>query len=188
MRHQPRPRQLNRLSKQLTFAALILATAVAAGCSDKPKTPVTASTPVPAQQPKTALTSTVTATAPVAASAAESYTYNPSGRRDPFTPIIIKEEKKALAGAKAPLERYPINEFKLAGIVWGGLGYRAMLEGPDGKGYFVRVGTKIGPNQGVVKKITQTSMIVEEKYKDPQGEVNRKEVVIELRKKQEGTP
>jgi hypothetical protein len=31
-------------------------------------------------------------------------------------------------------------------------------------------------------------MVIEEKYKDPQGEVNRKEIVIELRKKQEGTP
>lgn len=183
MRHQP---QLNRLGKQLALAALILTAVVTTGCSDKPQATVTA--PASAQQPKTALTSTVTQTAPAAAVAAEIYTYNPSGRRDPFTPIIIKEEKKALAGAKAPLERYPINEFKLAGVVWGGLGYRAMLEGPDGKGYFVRVGTKIGPNQGVVKKITQTSMIIEEKYKDPQGEVNRKEIVVELRKKQEGTP
>lgn len=169
---------------------MVLAAAIATGCSDNPQTtaPAPAPAPAPAQQPKTALTSTVTQTAPVMERAAEIYTYNPSGRRDPFTPIIIKEEKKALAGAKAPLERYPINEFKLAGVIWGGLGYHAMLEGPDGKGYFVRVGTKIGPNQGVVKKITQTSMIIEEKYKDPQGEVNRKEVVIELRKKQEGTP
>jgi type IV pilus assembly protein PilP len=116
------------------------------------------------------------------------YAYSPAGRRDPFMPIIIKEEKKAMAGAKAPLERFPLSEFKLAGIVWGGLGYHAMLEGPDGKGYFIRVGTKIGPNQGVVKKITQTTMIIEEKYKDPTGEINRKEITIELRKTQEGTP
>lgn len=136
----------------------------------------------------TALTTTVTQTAPVAVSAVEVYAYNPAGRRDPFTPIIIKEEKKALAGAKTPLERYPIGEFKLAGVVWGGYGYNAMLEGPDGKGYFVRIGTKIGPNQGVVKKITQTTMIIEEKFKDLQGEVSRKEIVIELHKKQEGTP
>jgi len=31
-------------------------------------------------------------------------------------------------------------------------------------------------------------MVIEEKYKDPLGETSRKEIVIELRKKQEGTP
>lgn len=154
-----------------------------AGCSDKPTPAVKA--PPPARQPVSAVTSTV-------AQAEEKpeaiYVYSPAGRRDPFMPIIIKEEKKALAGAKTPLERFPVSEFKLAGIVWGGLGYHAMLEGPDGKGYFIRVGTKIGPNQGVVKKITQTTMLIEEKYKDPTGEINRKEITVELRKKQEGTP
>jgi type IV pilus assembly protein PilP len=168
---------------------VLLAAADMTGCSDKGKP--TAKAPTPAQQPKSALTSTLTGTAAQAKPEEKSaviYAYNPAGRRDPFTPIIIKEEKKAQAGTRPPLERYPINEFKLAGIVWGGLGYHAMLEGPDGKGYFIRVGTKIGPNQGVVKKITQNSMIIEEKYKDPAGEMNRKEIIIELRKKQEGMP
>lgn len=161
-----------------------MAAAGMAGCGDQTKP---AATTAPAQQPKSAVTSTA-----VQAKAEEQthavYVYSPAGRRDPFMPIIIKEEKKGLAGAKTPLERFPVNEFKLAGIVWGGLGYHAMLEGPDGKGYFIRVGTKIGPNQGIVKKITQTTMIIEEKYKDPTGEINRKEITIELRKKQEGTP
>lgn len=156
-----------------------------AGCSDKPKPAAPA--PAPVQQPKSSVTTTVEQ-AMAEEKPAAIYAYNPAGRRDPFTPIIIKEEKKAAAGAKAPLERYPISDFKLAGIIWGGLGYHAMLEGPDGKGYFVRVGTKVGPNQGVVKKITQNTMVIEEKFKNPQGETNRKEIVIELRKKQEGTP
>ena len=162
-----------------------MAAAGMAGCSDKTTPAVKA--PLPAQQPKSAVTSTA-AQAMAEEKPVTIYVYSPAGRRDPFMPIVIKEEKKALAGAKAPLERFPVNEFKLAGIVWGGLGYHAMLEGPDGKGYFIRVGTKIGPNQGVVKKITQTTMIIEEKYKDPTGEINRKEITIELRKKQEGTP
>ncbi|MBS1243133.1 MAG: putative Type pilus assembly protein PilP [Nitrospirae bacterium] len=187
MRHQKRLRQLNRLSKRFAavLALLLLATAGLTGCSDKTKP--TATAPAPAQQPKSAATATVEQ-AKAEEKPAAIYAYNPAGRRDPFTPIIIKEEKKSMAGAKAPLERYAISEFKLAGIVWGGLGYHAMLEGPDGKGYFVRVGTKVGPNQGVVKKITQNTMVIEEKFKDPQGETNRKEIVIELRKKQEGTP
>lgn len=164
-----------------------MAAAGMAGCSDSTKPAEQAATPVTAQQPKSVVTATAAPTKAEEQPAAI-YAYSPAGRRDPFMPIIIKEEKKALAGAKTPLERFPVNEFKLAGIVWGGLGYHAMLEGPDGKGYFIRVGTKIGPNQGVVRKITQTTMIIEEKYKDPTGEINRKEITIELRKKQEGTP
>jgi len=163
-----------------------MAAAGTAGCSDKTKPAEKA--PPTVQQPKSAVTATVVPQANVEEKPVTIYVYSPAGRRDPFMPIIIKEEKKALAGAKTPLERFHISEFKLAGIVWGGLGYHAMLEGPDGKGYFIRVGTKIGPNQGVVKKITQTTMTIEEKYKDLTGETNRKEITIELRKKQEGTP
>ena len=76
----------------------------------------------------------------------------------------------------------------LSGIVWGGFGYNAILESPDGKGYFVRVGTVLGPNRGVVKKITQNALIIEEKFKTYTGETERKEIVVELRKKQEAAP
>ena len=103
-------------------------------------------------------------------------------------PLILREEKKAQKADRPPLERYNITEFKLTGIVWGGFGYNAMLEGPDKKGYFVRVGTIIGPNRGVIKKITKDLLVIEEKFKTFNGPVQRKEIVIELRKRQEGTP
>jgi type IV pilus assembly protein PilP len=169
----------------LLIVNMAISLMLATGCSktDQPAAPP----PAPIPQPKSVVTGTAAQPKPDV-QPEEVYVYSPAGRRDPFTPIIIKEEKKALGGAKTPLERYPLNEFKLAGIVWGGLGYHAMLEGPDGKGYFVKVGTVIGPNRGVIKKITQNSMIVEEKFKDPTGQVDKREVVIELRKKQEGTP
>lgn len=155
------------------------------GCSDAPKPAAPAARPA-RPQPTSAVTTTVSEQA--AEQPATIYTYNPAGRRDPFTPIIVREEKKALLGAKTPLERFPISEFKLAGIIWGGLGYHAMLEGPDGKGYFVRKGMRIGPNRGIIRKITSRAMIIVERYKDPSGEVNKKEIVVELSKKQEGTP
>lgn len=170
----------------IVLSLICCAAAVMAGCSGSQKPAAKAVAPV--QQPATQPTGTAVQAAKEPEAPAPVYAYNPAGRRDPFTPIIIKEEKKALIGAKTPLERYPINEFKLSGIVWGGLGYHAMLEGPDGKGYFVRVGAVIGPNRGVVKKITQNAMIIEEKFKDPSGETVKKEITVELRKKQEGTP
>lgn len=153
------------------------------GCSDSGKPAVTqAPTSVkPKQQVITQVTVTAAAEQPPVV-----YSYNPLGRRDPFTPIIIREDRKAQAEDRPPLERYSIHEFKLTGVVWGGFGYNAMLEGPDLKGYFVRVGTILGQNRGVVKKITKDAMVIEEKFKSISGETDRKEIVIELRKKQEG--
>ncbi len=101
-------------------------------------------------------------------------------------PLIIKGEKKAETAHRPPLEQHDIKEFKLTAIVWGGFGYNAMLEGPDGKGYFIRIGTVIGPNRGVVKKITQNAIIIEEKYKTYTGEMQRREITVELRKKTGG--
>jgi type IV pilus assembly protein PilP len=173
------------IMKTEIFIVILGVSLVLTGCSDTKKSTPTMTTTRP--QPRSTPTSSVAE--PVAAEEpAPVYSYTPAGRRDPFTPIVIKEEKKGLLGAKTPLERFPISEFKLTGIIWGGMGYRAMLEGPDGKGYFVGRGTVIGPNRGVIKKITQKTMVVEETYKDPSGETNKKEIVIELRKKQEGTP
>ena len=171
----------------------MLTTAVFLGsCSDAPKPAAQAPLPTTQKPPVSAPSSSATVTSAPSTTAAAAitpaYAYNPQGRRDPFTPLIIREEKKALVGARTPLERYAIHEFKLSGIVWGGLGYHAMLEGPDGKGYFVKTGTIMGPNRGVVKKITENTMLVEEQYRDPSGQVKKKEIVIELRKKQEGTP
>jgi type IV pilus assembly protein PilP len=165
--------------------SLLLTGVLYAGCSsEQPTTPVQPS-PRPVQ--KQAIASAPTPTAAVETPAAPVYAYNPAGRPDPFAPIIEKETKKKRSD-RPPLERYNISEFKLSGIVWGGFGYNAVLEGPDGKGYFVRVGTILGPNRGVIKKITQSTLVIEEKFKTYTGETDRKEIVVELRKKEEATP
>jgi len=153
------------------------------GCGESAKAPSTpvAITQKTAQRPVTAGTTTTNETPPPT-----EYSYEPQGRRDPFAPIIVQAEQKGRGANLSPLERYDLSQFKMTGVVWGGYGYNAMIEGPDGKGYFIKVGTILGPNKGVVKKITQQSMVVEEKYKTFSGETERKEIVIELRKKQEG--
>jgi type IV pilus assembly protein PilP len=166
----------------LTLILLLLGLGIT-GCSDSGK-PTASQTPAsvkPKQQVITQVTTTAATEKPQVVHA-----YNPTGRRDPFAPIIVREDRKAQSEDRPPLERYNIYEFKLTGIVWGGFGYNAMLEGPDGKGYFVRAGAIIGQNKGVVKKISKDAMVIEEKFKTISGETDRKEIVIELRKKQEG--
>jgi Tfp pilus assembly protein PilP len=166
---------------------LLLGGAILFSCSESPNAPVQPSptalkaTPQPVTQATPTIVKEENKDLPV-------YSYNPLGRRDPFAPLISKEETRARAGSRPPLERYSISEFKLTGIVWGGFGYNAMIEGPDGKGYFVRVGTIIGPNKGTVKKITKDTMEIEEKFKNMLGATERKQIIIKLRQKQEGMP
>jgi type IV pilus assembly protein PilP len=162
---------------------LLISVSGLTGCSDAGKQAQTGTPVVVQPKPQVITQATVTA---ADAKQQDEFTYYPVGKRDPFSPIVVREDQKARAGDRPPLERYGLQEFNLTGVVWGGYGYSAMLEGPDKKGYFVKIGTIIGPNKGVVKKITSHSMVVEEKFKSISGEIDRREIVIELRKKQEG--
>lgn len=179
------------MRKYNSILALILTQVLlAAGCSGS-QSPAPA-TPPPVVKPAIQPIASPQPSAPDVVASAElkkpEYTYRPEGRRDPFAPIIVREEKKEKRLAASPLERYDLSEFKLTGIVWGGFGFNAVVEGPDGKGYFVRVGTVIGQNGGVIRKITKDSFIVEEKYRNYLGVTERKEITVSLRKSQEGLP
>jgi type IV pilus assembly protein PilP len=133
-------------------------------------TPAVATTPVP----------DLTASPPP-----EEYTYNPSGRRDPFRSLIVTGGKKNVE-LLPPLQRRDVAELKFVAVVWGQLGTYGMLEMPDGKGYAVRIGTRVGPNRGVVKRITAKDLTVVEQYVDFFGEARTRDIVLELRTREEG--
>ncbi len=190
-------RQKNRNSTRGFSALTLLMAVMLLSCSNSQKAPAPPAAsrasmqrqPIVSQPIGTALSKpTGTALSKIEEQPAEVFVYRSAGRRDPFAPIVSKQEKKAGLGDRPPLERYNISEFKLSAIMWGGFGYNAMLEGPDGKGYFIRVGTILGPNRGVVKKITQNMIVIEEKFKNAMGETERKEIQVQLRKKQEEQP
>lgn len=114
------------------------------------------------------------------------FQYNPEGRRDPFRSIIIASSKRGAADNLPPLQRKEVSEMKLIGIVWGGFGYGAVIQTPDGKGYPVRKGTRIGLNNGVISQITNKELVIEEKYLDIFGETKVRNVVMELHPQKEG--
>ena len=113
------------------------------------------------------------------------FNYNPEGRRDPFRSIITVEKTPGFRGL-LPLQRVEVNELKLVAIVWGAFGYHAMVQASDGKGYTLKVGTPVGPNDGSVKKITEQNVMIEENYTDIFGERKLREVVLELHPQKEG--
>jgi type IV pilus assembly protein PilP len=88
------------------------------------------------------------------------FTYQPLGRRDPFTPLIRREEPEATIqttrrpeALRGPLERYELGQMRLIAVVVVGAAPRAMLATPDGKSYTVKIDDYVGINGGRVKDI-----------------------------------
>lgn len=112
--------------------------------------------------------------------------YDPSGRRDPFLPMFQPGQQVELDSNLPPLQRVGLTELSLIGVLWGNYGYTAMVQTPDGKGYSIRRGTRIGPNNGVVSSITERGIIVQERFTDVYGNKQEREYVKLLHPK-EGT-
>ncbi|HKN86041.1 MAG TPA: pilus assembly protein PilP [Nitrospiraceae bacterium] len=112
------------------------------------------------------------------------YSYNPSGRRDPFA-VVLKDAKTGEDNQSLPpLQQLSLTELNLIGIVWGGFGYSAMMQAPDGKGYTVRQGTRVGPNGGAVSSITENALVVQERFTDVYGNKQVREYVKLLHAKE----
>ena len=100
----------------------------------------------------------------VAADDASVFVYNSKGRRDPFKPLVQKTHEiisKASGRSdkiKGPLERFELSHYRLVAMMVVKGNPRAMVKGPDGKGYTVKIGEYIGLNDGLVKMI-QTKIV-----------------------------
>ncbi len=116
----------------------------------------------------------------------EEYTYIPGERRDPFESLLFRGEEAGVAGDElTPLQKVDVEDLKLVGIVKNPDGNTALIQTPDGKGYFLRRGLPLGKNEGVIATIMDDKMVVKEKKKDFLGQITVSEVVLEL-KKEEG--
>jgi len=128
-------------------------------------------------------------TEPVVPASPGGYVYLPEGRRDPFRSML--RDASGSDGAKKtdeinlpPLQRVTVAELSVIGIVWGGFGYTAMVQTPDGRGYTVQRGARIGNNNGVVSAITEKAVIVEERFTDIYGKKQVREYAKPLHGKE----
>lgn len=71
------------------------------------------------------------------------YIYRPEGRRDPFWNLLqgktVRENRQSISGIAGLL----IDELDLEGIMQVRGKYRALLKGPDSRGYIVSIGDKV---------------------------------------------
>jgi type IV pilus assembly protein PilP len=109
----------------------------------------------------------------------DAYHYDPKGRRDPFQSLI--GPAPALQPGQRPVgpPGFLIDEIKLQGVVkTRQQGLVAMVNGPDNKGYLVKVGDKV--LDGEVIRITPASIVFRQEVNDPTRIERYREVVKEL--------
>jgi len=112
-------------------------------------------------------------------SSPESYRYDPQGRRDPFQ-SLIGPAPKIQPGQRPPgPPGFLIDEIKLQGVVrTKQQGLVAMVNGPDNKGYLIRIGDKV--LDGEIIRITPSSVVFRQEVNDPTRIERFREVVKEL--------
>ena len=112
------------------------------------------------------------------------HAYDPSGRRDPFAPVLQQLGLGPIDPTLPPLQRVGLTEMNLIAVIWGAYGSSAMIQTPDGNGYTVRRGTRIGPNNGVVSAVTEKGIVVQERFTDVYGSKQEREYVKLLHPKE----
>lgn len=109
----------------------------------------------------------------------ESYHYDPQGRRDPFQSLIGPAPKLAPGQRPAGIPGFLIDEIKLQGILkTRQQGLVAMVNGPDNKGYLIKVGDKV--LDGEVIRMTPTQVVFRQEVNDPTRIERFREVVKDL--------
>ncbi len=97
----------------------------------------------------------------------EGSTQKPLVNRDPFRPFIKIFEKKEVETqinkSLPPIKRYPLEQFRLVGIVWVGEQPKAMVVDPEKNTYVLGVGDEIGSKQGKIIEVREGGIMVEEK-------------------------
>lgn len=171
----------------LLAAAASLALACG-GCKKAEESPP----PAPSAKPANPVKPPVQAQASSAQSVAS---VNPSldfsGRKDPFKPFIQPKAEKPVAASGSipaagalPIQGYPVEQFKVSGIIAGFKENKALIVDPAGKGYVVKAGMKMGNNNGVIMRITPSYLEVAERIRnDVTGKISRRSVKLALPKK-----
>jgi len=115
-----------------------------------------------------------------------------ASRRDPFRPFVQMPSPQQSASGKGakirvrdplPIQSFDTEKFKISGIVTGLKENSALVIDPNGKGYVVKEGMQIGSNDGYVKRVTNSTVEVEESFRDDSGKVRKRVVKLTLIRK-----
>jgi Tfp pilus assembly protein PilP len=117
--------------------------------------------------------------------------YDPTGKTDPFEPLVketpkINSESAAYAdtdpSGTTALEKIDLSQLKLTGIILAASGNKALVREASGRGHVISEGSPIGTHRGRVAGVLKDKVIVKEKMKDLRGRLFFKETELKLNK------
>jgi type IV pilus assembly protein PilP len=114
------------------------------------------------------------------------YTYDPTGKRDPFRSFIWDAKDKMQAADAGPLGQFDLSQLRLVAVVWRTGNARALFQDPSGESYIVGRGAAIGKNRGHVITIDDNTVVVKETYTDYLGQETTKDVEMRMRRSEGG--
>lgn len=165
----------------------LLAAAAAASAQQNPApakaAPAAAAAPAPAATPTPA-----PATGPAGGEMIQSileqeleaprngFIYNAQGRRDPFVSLAkpVATDDPSNRPRRPGIEGFLLQETSLKGVVKNIDGWIAVLEGPDKKGYFVRVGQRM--HDGVITSVDAAGLTFRQEITDPLSPAKSRDV------------
>ncbi len=153
------------------LAFLVLLT----GAPDVPQAAPQTAAPAPATAPAAPNAAAPAAEAVPPPVIPENYTYDPSGRRDPFLSLLgsgtdAHQPSRKVEGPAG----MTVAEISVRGVLQGRNGVIAMVQGPDNKTYIVHPGDKLA--DGSIKSITAQGLVIEQAVNDPLSVVKQREV------------
>lgn len=173
--------------RSVLLASLLVAMLIFAGCKKKEE-PSSSPQPKPANRAPKAVQNQATS-AKIAGTGEHSLDF--TGKKDPFKPhmavVVSQEKSKPAVVARTrellPIQSYDVSKFKVSGIIAGLKENTALVIDPAGKGYVVKEGMLIGNNDGRISRITPSSIEVAETYRDDNGHLKKRTIVLTLSKK-----
>jgi type IV pilus assembly protein PilP len=106
-----------------------------------------------------------------------------SGKRDPFIPLIVKEDESKINKNLPKAQQPGIVKYKVIGIMGSSQERSALILDANGKGYVVKQGMQIGTSDTYVVKITNSAVNVEERLMGEHGHIKKHKVILILLKK-----
>jgi len=114
------------------------------------------------------------------------YSYDPTGKRDPFRSFVWDRPDKMQIADAGPLGQFDLSQLEVVAVVWRTGNARALVEDPSGESYIVGQGAAIGKNRGHVVSIDDNMVIVKETYVDYLGQETTKDVEMRMRRSEGG--
>jgi type IV pilus assembly protein PilP len=114
------------------------------------------------------------------------YSYDATGKRDPFRSFVWDRPDKMQIAEAGPLGQFDLSQLEVVAVVWRTGNARALVEDPSGESYIIGAGAAIGKNRGHVISIDDNTVVVKETYVDYLGQETTKDVEMRMRRSEGG--